>query len=132
MNLLRYLSSPKGITVAELAQRTGLPVAKVRAELVALEKAGEAVRERAAVGKPHRWWRVGARPLSKLDVLLSMVLAARLHPNAKRLRSVFDRLTHRSVDPAVAQIVAMARRSAQPHLVAEQALCFYWEEVGDG
>jgi len=132
MNLLRYLSSPKGITVAELAQRTGLPVEKVRAELVSLERAGEAVRKRAAVGKPHRWWRVGARPLGKLDVLLSMVLAARLHPNAKRLRSVFDRLAYRSVDPAVAQIVAMARRSAQPHLVAEQALSFYWEEVGHG
>lgn len=132
MNLLRYLTSPAGITVAELAARTGASVVQVRAGLVALEAAGEAVRERGAVGQPHRWWRVGARPLGKLDVLLAMVLAARLHPGAKRLRAVFDRLAHRSADPAVSQILAMARRSSAPHQLAEQALRFYAEEVDLG
>ncbi len=133
MNLLRYLSNPAGITAAELAARTGASVVRVRAELVALEAAGKAVRERAAVGQPHRWWRVGARPLGKLDVLLAMILAARLHPSAGRLRGVFDRLAHRSADPAVSQILAQARRSHAPHQVAEMALQFYCEaEAGHG
>ncbi|MCF6782617.1 FaeA/PapI family transcriptional regulator [Stutzerimonas stutzeri] len=132
MNLLRYLTNPEGITTAELAVRTGASVVQVRAELVALEAAGAAVRERAAIGQPHRWWRVGARPLGKLDVLLAMVLAARLHPGTKRVRAVFDRLAQRSADPAVSQILSMARRSRAPHQLAELALSYYAEESERG
>lgn len=129
MNLLRYLTNPEGSTTAELAVRTGASVVQVRAELVALEAAGSAVRERGAVGQAHRWWRMGARPLSKLDVLLALVLAAREHSGAKRLRGVFDRLARRSKDPAVSLILQQARRSRSPHQVAELALHFYAEEA---
>lgn len=129
MTLLRYLTNPAGITAAELAARTGASVVQVRAELVVLEASGEAVRERGPVGQPHRWWRVGARPLGKLDVLLAMVLAARLHRGANALRAVFDRLAQRSKDPAVSLILQQARRSRSPHQVAELALHFYAEEA---
>lgn len=129
MTLLRYLTNPAGITAAELAARTGASVVQVRAELVVLEASGEAVRERGPVGQPHRWWRVGARPLGKLDVLLAMVLAARLHRGANALRAVFDRLARRSKDPAVSLILQQARRSRSPHQVAELALHFYAEEA---
>jgi hypothetical protein len=61
-------------------------------------------------------------------VLLAMVLAARLHSGAKRVRGIFDRLSGRAADPALKQILDLARRGHDPHTVAELALDYYAEE----
>ena len=123
--LLRYLTRPGGSSTAQLAEQSGWSVLQVRAELLALEAAGKACRQRGAVGRPHLWWRTGAQPLQSLDVLLVMVLAARMHKGAQRVRGIFARLAQRAADPALQQILDLARRGHDPHAVAELALQHY-------
>src|SRR5690606_19746098 len=88
VNLLKYLTNIEGSTVGDIVASTGLPVAQVRAALVALEKEGKAVRERGKIGFPHLWWRVERKPLGDEDVVLCMGLAAAFHPTPGKLRSV--------------------------------------------
>lgn len=93
--LWRHLTHIEGMTVSLLVAATGLSKAEVRADLLALEKSGQAVRERAPIGKEHLWWRVGSQPLDDIDVMLIMALAARIHPAPSKVRGVIQRLATR-------------------------------------
>ena len=72
----RYLTQSAGMTAQMLAESTGMTIQAVRADLAELELKGKAARERAAIGKPHLWWRADKRPVDGLHVLLVMALAA--------------------------------------------------------
>ena len=122
MNLLKYLTNIEGSTVGDIVASTGLPVAQVRAALVALEKEGKAVRERGKIGFPHLWWRVERKPLGDEDVVLCMGLAAAFHPTPGKLRSVLARLATRAADPKLRYVLSLAQRSNKPHAVVAGTL----------
>ncbi len=118
----RYLTHPQGMTTPQLAQSTGLSLKEVREDLVELEALGKAVRERGAVGQPHRWWRTEKRQLSGLDVLLYMALAAKLQDSPARLKEVLADVGSRAKSPAVSKAVAMCAMSRAPRQVIWEAL----------
>ena len=113
----RHLTHPDGMTVSLLVTATGLSKEQVRAELRALEQDGKLYRERAPIGKEHLWWRLGSRPLSDLDALLVMGLAARLHPTPKALRAVLQRVSARAESPGLRQIVRLSATASNPHAI---------------
>lgn len=118
----RFLTHPKGITTTQLVQSTGLSVKEVREELVELEALGKAVRERGPVGTPHRWWRTEKRPLSGLDVLLCMALAAEFIRSPEKLKEVLADVGSRAKSPQVGKVVAMCAMGKKPHAVVWEAL----------
>lgn len=118
----RYLTHPKGMTTPQLVQSTGLSMKEVREDLVELEALGKAVRERGAVGTPHRWWRTEKRPLSGLDVLLYMALAATFTESTARLKEVLADVGSRAKAPQVSKIVAMCAAGKHPREVVWEAL----------
>ncbi len=95
---------------------------EVREDLVELEALGKAVRERGAVGAPHRWWRTEKRPLSGLDVLLYMALAAKLQDSPVRLKEVLADVGSRAKSVQVGKIVAMCAMGKHPRQVIWEAL----------
>lgn len=122
----KFLTHPDGTTVAQLVKATGLTTDQVRAELVALEKAGKAVRRiPAGVARPHVWWRAGAKSLSALDALLVLALAANHHKSPKKVRSVIQGMQNRVDDPGVRSILGYVYRAKDPHSIARQAVELY-------
>ena len=128
MSILRYLTPVEGVTVAQLAQSTGQSVVAIRAELVALEAQGKAVRQRGAVGKPHLWWQAGRKPLSSLDTLLVMALAARFHSAPGKLRAVVRSASTRIVDPLGRAVVQRIATASNPHAVVMRAVEYHFED----
>ena len=120
--LWRHLTHPEGMTVSLLAKAAGMDKHQVRAELVALEAAGKIIRERAPIGKEHLWWRSGCRPLSDLDAVLAMGLAARFHKTPSALRAVMQRISTRAENPAIRQIIRLSATSHDPHAIAWDAV----------
>lgn len=118
----RFLTHPKGITATQLAKSTGLPIKEIRQELVSLETEGKAVRETGAVGESHRWYRTEKRPLTGLDVLLYMALAAKLQESPKRLKEVLADVGSRAKAPQISKIVAMCAMGKNPHATVWEAL----------
>lgn len=104
----RHLTHPDGMTVSLLVKATGMTVKEVRADLRALEANGKAIRETAAPGKEHLWWRRGSQPLDELTVVLALNLARRLHANPGKLRSVMRSISTRAAHPAWRQSLALA------------------------
>ena len=94
---------------------------EVREDLVELEALGKAVRERGAVGTPHRWWRTEKRPLNGLDVLLYMALAAKF-TESHRLKEVLADVGSRAKAPQISKIVAMCAMGKHPRQVIWEAL----------
>lgn len=128
MHLLRHLTKIEGTTVAELAKATGQTIKQVRAELNALEAQGKAYRQRAAVGRPHLWWRVDRKPLSSLDMLLAMAIAARIHKAPGKLRAITRALSTRVVDPVGKRVMQMVATSSKPAEVIARAVEYYFED----
>lgn len=123
----RHITRREGITAPELAKATGLPLPAVRAELNALLAEGKLVCQRAErPGQPHRWWRVGRRPLDNLSVLVVAASAARIHSARGKLRDVLRGLADRAADPVLAQVVALAAGSKAPHAIVAEALNNYY------
>ena len=122
MNLLKHLTHIDGTTVGDIVKATGLPITQVRAELVALEAEGKAIRERGKVGYPHLWWRADRKPLEDDVVLLCMGLAANIHRSSSKLRAVLASLSTRAANPNLRQVLAMAKTSKDPHAVVEGTL----------
>lgn len=125
----RYLTQSAGMTAQKLADAAGISVQQARADLARLEAEGKACRERAVVGKPHLWWRVGSRPLDSLDVLVHMALAAVLNPQTGSLREVLASSANRAKDKATQRIVLLCAQSKAPHQIVWQALSNYEIEV---
>lgn len=117
MSLLKYMTHIDGTTTGDLVKATGLPIAQIRAGLVALEREGRAVREAGRVGYPHLWWRTDRKPLADRDVVLCMGLAAAIHRSTGKLRQVLARLATRAADPKLRQVLALAQISKDPHAV---------------
>lgn len=122
MSLLKYMTHIDGTTTGDLAKSTGLPIERVRAELVALEREGKAVRERGMIGKPHLWWRSDRKPLDDNEVVLCMGLAAAIHPSRGKLRAVLARLATRAADPTLRHVMGLAQTSRDPHAVVAGTL----------
>ena len=122
MTLLKYLTHIDGTTVEDIVKATGLPIAQIRAELVALEAEGKAVREHGKVGYPHLWWRADRKPLEDDVVVLCMGLAANIHRSKGKLRAVLARLSTRAADPKLRQVLAVAKTSKDPHAVVAGTL----------
>ena len=110
----RYLTQSAGMTAQMLAESTGMTIQAVRADLAELELKGKAARERAAIGKPHLWWRAEKRPVDGLLLLLVMALAAELQPSATILKEVLADVGSRAKSPAISKIVAMCAMSKAP------------------
>lgn len=113
-SIWRYLTQSAGMTAQMLAESTGMTIQAVRADLAELELKGKAARERAAIGKPHLWWRAEKRPVDGLHVLLVMALAAELQPSAAILKEVLADVGSRAKSPAISKIVAMCAMSKAP------------------
>lgn len=118
----RFLTHPKGMTAQQLAESTGLPIKTVREDLSKLEADGKAVREIGPVGTSHRWYRTEKRPLTGLDVLLYMALAAKLQDSPARLKEVLADIGSRAKAPQVGKVVAMCAMGKQPRQVIWEAL----------
>lgn len=116
------------MTAQKLADAAGMTIQQAREDLAELEAQGKACRERAAVGKPHLWWRAGSRPLDSLDVLLHMALAAHYHPSPDKLREVLASSGNRAKDKGTQKIVLMCAQSKAPHQIVWQALDHYLPE----
>lgn len=125
----RYLTQSAGMTAQKLADAAGISVQQARADLARLEADGKACRERAVVGKPHLWWRVGSRPLNDLDVLLHMALGAHNNPSPERLREILASSANRCIDKATQKIVLLCAQSKAPHQIVWKALSNYEVEV---
>jgi len=121
----RYLTHPAGMTAQTLAESAKMTVQAVRADLAALEAAGKARRQRAAVGQPHRWWRAGNQPLDGDEVMLHMALAAHHNPSADKLREVLADVGRRAKNPAHQKIVTLCATARAPHQVVWAALDGY-------
>lgn len=126
--MLRHLTKIEGTTVAELAKATGMPVTQIRAALVDLEATGKAYRQRAAVGQPHRWWQVERKPLSSLDILLAMALAARIHKAPGKIRAITRSLSTRVIDPVGKRVMQMVSTSSKPTEVIARAVEYYFDD----
>lgn len=126
--LWRYLTQAAGMTAQMLADAAGMTIQAARADLAQLESDGKACRERAAIGKPHLWWRIGSRPLEDLDVLLIMALAADYHAAPASVREVMQKVSARAKNPAIRQIVGMCATSKYPHQIVWAALDEYVAE----
>lgn len=121
-SLLRFITHPEGVTAAALAKSTEQPLTVVRAWLVELESAGRIERKRAAIGKPHLWWRSGKQAsMGGIDAVLAAELAAVIHDKGK-LRAVLDRLSVKAANPAHRALFAMVRKSKNPKKVLALAL----------
>lgn len=118
----RYLTHPKGMTAQQLAESTGLPIKIVRDDLSSLEAEGKTAREIGPVGTSHRWWRIEKRPLTGLDVLLYMALAATLTESTARLKEVLADVGSRAKAPQIGKIVAMCAAGSSPRQVVWEAL----------
>lgn len=118
----RFLTHPKGMTAQQLAESTGLPIKIVREDLSKLEADGKAVREIGPVDTSHRWYRTEKRPLSGLDVLLYMALAAKFTESTARLKEVLADVGSRAKAPQVSKIVAMCAAGKSPRQVVWEAL----------
>lgn len=130
MNLLRHLTKIEGTTVADLCKATGQPVAQIRANLLDLESQGKACRKRASIGKPHLWWQVDRKPLSSLDILLAMELAAQIHNAPGKIRAITRSLSTRVIDPVGKRVMQMVSTSSKPKEVIARAVDYYFEDDG--
>lgn len=124
----RYLTQASGMTAQMLADATGLSIQKVRADLVELEQKGKASRDRAAVGKPHVWWRAEKRPLDGLDVLLAMALAAEFHASPVKLKEVLADVGSRAKHKGLQKILYMCATSKAPHQIVRLSVQEYEPE----
>lgn len=121
----RYLTNPKGMTVQQLSDATGLSIQAVRADLVELEQKGKAARQRGKVGEPHIWYRSEKKPLDGIDMLLIMGLAAEIHRNTDKLKEVLAKIGMRAKHKGLQRIVLMCCQSKNPHEIVRLSLQEY-------
>lgn len=126
--LWRYLTQPAGMTAQALAEATGMTIQAVRADLVELEAQGKASRVRGPVGTPHRWWRAEKKPLTGIDALLIIGLAAELHPSPATLREILAKVGMRVQHKGLQKIIVMCATSKAPHTVVRLAIEQYEPE----
>jgi len=124
----RYLTKPAGMTAKELAEATGMTIQAVRADLVELEAQDKIVRARAAVGKPHVWWRIGKRPLEGEDALTIIAVAAEIHESPAKLKEVLASVAARVMHAGLRKIITMCLASQAPHQIVRLSVINYEPE----
>lgn len=121
----RYLTNPKGMTVQQLSDATGMSIPAVRADLVELEQKGKAARQRGKIGEPHIWYRAEKKPLDGVDVLLIMGLAAEIHRGADKLKEVLAKIGMRAKHKGLQRIVLMCCKAKNPHEIVRMSIQEY-------